>query len=88
MNEANSTFSTGTWQAWRRLPGYVRLLCVIVAAIVIVALATSASRAPSVAANAVEAVALPGPLRDPSVPDASAALSKDDQQPEVAAPTF
>jgi len=89
MNEVPPIFSTGTLQAWTRLPKYVRLVCVLVAAIAIVALATSAIRAPSIASPASDAAATaPAPMRDPSVPDASRALSTDDRQPEVATPTF
>jgi len=88
MNEVTPTFSTGTLRAWTRLPKYVRLLCALVAAIAVVALATSAIRAPSIAPAVSDAVAAPAPMRDPSVPDASRALSTDDRQPEISTPTF
>jgi hypothetical protein len=93
MNEMPPTFSTGTWQAWTRLPRYVRLLCALVVAIAVVALATSAIRTPAIQTAAIapaagNAAVTAETMPDTSVPDASRALSTGDRPQEVSTPTF
>lgn len=88
MTQAPSIFTTGTLQAWSRLPMSVRLGLVIVAMIGVSLLAMAAidtrSNLPAVANAAVGSPA----VRDPSVPEAGQAISGEDRQQEVSAPTF
>jgi len=89
MASSTSTFSTGTLDAWMRLPKSVRLLCVVLAAVAIGWLFTAAIHAPADAPAALESAAAgPASLRDPSVPDAAQALSTDQRQEQAWTPTF
>jgi len=88
MTPSTSTFSTGTLDAWMRLPKFVRLLCVIVAAVAIGWLFSAAIHTPSDVRAMELAPASPAPMRDPSVPDAAQALSTDSRQEQTWTPTF
>ena len=88
MSSSTSTFSTGTLQAWMRLPKSVRFLCAIVAVAAMSALFAAAIRTPSPVPALASAVAASAPMRDPSVPDASQALSADERQQQAWTPTF
>ena len=88
MNPSTSSFSTGTLDAWMRLPKSVRLLCVVVATVAIAWLLTAALHAPTDAPTLQSAAAGPAPMRDPSVPDAAQALSTDQSPEQVSTPTF
>ncbi|HSC63408.1 MAG TPA: hypothetical protein VLD35_07235 [Caldimonas sp.] len=88
MNNSTSTFSTGTLDAWMRLPKSVRLLCALVAAVAVGWLFTAAIHAPPDAPALQSAASGPQPMRDPSVPDAAQALSTDPRQDAALTPTF
>ena len=88
MNPSTSTFSTGTLDAWMRLPKSVRLLCVVIAAVAVAWLFTAAVHAPPDAPALESAAAVSAPMRDPSVPDAAQALSTDQRQDPAWTPTF
>jgi len=88
MSEARSMFTTGTRQAWSRLPLSLRLAFVIVAMIGASVLAMAAIETPSSVPAGANAAAPAAPARDPSVPDAGQALSGGDRQPEAWTSTF
>jgi len=88
MSSSNSTFSTGTLQAWMRLPKSVRFLCVVVAVAAMSALFAAAIRTPAPVPAPASAAAAAAPMRDPSVPDAAQALSAEERQQQAWTPTF
>ena len=93
MIEARSTLSTGTWQAWRRLPTSIRLVFAFVALIGIGSVAATAIDTPSTVPAPVNAAVGSAPtrepsVRDPSVPDAGQTLPADDRQQETSVATF
>ncbi len=88
MIEARSTFTSGTLQAGTRLPKSIHRVFAIVAVIGIASLAATAIDTPSISPAMVNAVVVPEPMRDPSVPDAGQVLPADDRQQEESIPTF
>lgn len=89
MIETTDTFSTGTLQAWTRLPWPIRLAAAIAAVIAISWLMATLINAPTGVAAIPQAAAGPVPMRDPSVPDAGQALSAHEREQQlVAIPTF
>lgn len=88
MIEALRTVATRTLQPWARLPRDVRLLLAIVAVIATSTLAVVPINAPSSAPVIGNPAVGLAPMRDPSVPQASQALSADEQQQEAPIPTF
>ena len=87
MSSSTSTFSTGSLQAWMRLPKSVRFVCAVVALAAVGGLFAAAVRTPSPVPLAASASAAAAPMRDPSVPDAAQALSVEERQQEWT-PTF
>jgi hypothetical protein len=91
MIEARTTGISRTLQALARSRSYGLLTVAIVAIVAMIAIGALAARStdtPSSAPAAAKApVGLPS-MRDPSVPEAGAALSADDPQQEVPIPTF
>lgn len=89
MTEWTFTFSTGTLDAWMRLPKLVRLASAIVVAIAITWFGAAAIHTPAGSPAIAAAAAGPAPMRDASVPDAAQALSADERkQQEAWTPTF
>ncbi len=88
MIEARSTFSTGTWQSWTRLPLSIRLVVAIVAVIGIGYLVAAVADTPATAPAVVNAAVFPAPMRDPSVPEVGQVFPADDRQHEASIPTF
>lgn len=88
MTDAPPTFTSGTLQAWIRLPMSVRLFLAVGAVIAICFLAAAAINAPSNAPAVAKAAVGSAPMRDPSVPDAGQALTADGLPQEPWIPTF
>jgi hypothetical protein len=94
MIKARTTGVNRTLQALARGQSYALLTVAIVAIVTIVtmiaigALAARSTDTPSSAPAIAKAPAGLPSMRDPSVPEAGAALPADDQQQEVSVPTF